>query len=160
MGIYISAVCQSLPEWILGLSIIGGIVSYLALGLFVVFIVKLIKDNIDIELLVLALIFWPIVIIGGIVIGVGSVVASIVYYVGGYLFKLFAMPIVGADKHDLKVLEDNISNKIDTKITKEDNKIMNYLEHDYVPPKPVRAKKEKDKAPAKNKASKKKKAKK
>ena len=167
MGVYISAVCQSLPEWILGLSIIGGITAYILVGLLVAFIVKVIKDNVDWDMFILALIFWPIVIVGGIAYVVFeiakvvvSAIAAIFYYVAVYIVKFFAMPIVGVDKHDLKVSEDRILDTIDTKITREDNKIMKYLEYDYVPKKPVRAKKDKAvkaEKPAKDKASKKKK---
>ena len=165
MGVYISAVCTSLPEWIFGLSIIGGLVVYIFIGLLVAYIVKLFKDNLDFEVFILALIFWPIVIVGGIAVGIISGVAAIIYYVVTYLIKLFAMPIVGVDKHDLKVAEDKILDKIDTKITREDNKIMDYLEYDYVPKKSKKVKtlenkKEKSKVLAKDKASKKKKDKK
>jgi hypothetical protein len=39
------------------------------------------------------------------------------------------MPIIGADKYDLKDLE----NKVDTKIEKGDEKVMDYLKYEYKP---------------------------
>ncbi len=156
MGMYINGLCQNLPEWIFGLSIVGGIVVYLIVGFLVACLVKLLKDEINMDLLILALIFWPIVIVVGIAVAVVSAVSAIFYYVAVYLVKFFALPVTAVDKHDLRVAEDRILDKIDTKITREDNKIMKYLEYDYVPPKKVR----KAKKPAKDKASKKKKAKK
>lgn len=150
MGIYIDAVCQSLPGWILGLAVIGGIVLYGIVGFLIYQIIKAFKEDLDSELVVLFIIFWPIIIVGGIAV-------AILYYVVGYIFKFFAYPIVGVDKADLRESEDRIIDKIDAKIDREDNKIMNYLESEYVPPKPVEPKKSaKDKA----KASKKKKGKK
>ncbi len=145
MGICLDAACEGAPYWVVGLAVIGGIVIYALIGWIIYSIIKSFKDDLDADFIILCIIFWPI-IIGG------AIVYSIVYYGFGYIFKFFAMPIVGADKHDLRVLEDNIVDKMDTKITREDNKIMNYLENDYVPPKPVR----KAKTPSKDKAKKKK----
>jgi len=141
----IATACGGCPEWIITLAYVGGIVLYAILGILLFFIIKSFKEDIDWELIIFFIILWPLIIAGGIAF-------AVIYYIGGYIFKFFTHCIVGADKHDLKLLEDKITNKIDTKITKEDNKIMNYLEYDYVPPKPMRKKPAKDK---KSKVSKK-----
>lgn len=150
MGMYVNELCRSLPDWIFGLSVIGGLVVYLIIGLLVAYMVKLWKDNINIDIFILVLIFWPAAVIVGIAIGVVSAVSAILYYVCGYIFKLFAGPIINVDKADLRASEERIIDSIDTKITREDNKIMDYLEYDYVPSKakkkakkPVKAKKAK-----------------
>ena len=142
MGIYISAACQSLSEWIVGLAVIGGIVVYALIGAFIFLVIQAFAEDLDWEFILLCIFVWPIIIAGGIVY-------AIIYYIGGYLFKLFAMPIVVVDKYDLKVSEDKIMDKI----ALEDNKIMEYLECDYVPPK-------KSRKPTKAKSTKKKKGKK
>ncbi len=149
MGIYIDAACQSLPDWLLGLALIGGIVLYCVAGYLIYQLIKAFKEDIDTDIIVLVIILWPIIIVGGIAV-------AIFYYVFGYIFKFFAMPIVGADKADLRESEDRIIDKIDAKIDREDNKIMKYLEYDYVPPKPAKAKKPvKEKAKASKKKGKK-----
>ena len=89
------------------------------------------KEDIEPGFIIVCFFFWPILI-------VGAIVACVAYYV----FRLIAMPIIGADKYDLKVLGDKMEDTIDTKITREDNKIMRYLESDYVPPKAKRKAKE------------------
>ena len=142
MSICSSAACAACPEWILTLALVGGIIVYAIIGAVIFFIIKSFKEDIDWELIIVCILLWPIIIAGGIAF-------AVIYYIGGYFLKLFAMPIVGADKHDLKVLENNIGRKIDKEITREDNKIMNYLEYDYTPPKPVRKKAKADKKKAK-----------
>ena len=132
MGICIATACGGCPEWIVALAWVGGALIYAIIGALIFAIIKSFKDDIDFEFIIMCIIAWPLIIICGIVV-------AIFYYVGGYLFRLFALPIIAVDKHDLKVSEDRIIDKIDTKITREDNKIMDYLENDYVQPK--RAKK-------------------
>ena len=141
----IATACGGCPEWVITLAYVGGIVLYVIAGILLFFLIKSFKNDIDWEVIIFFILIWPLIIAGGIAF-------AVIYYVGGYIFKFFAMPIVGVDKFDLKESEDRITNKIDTKITKEDNKIMNYLEYDYVPKKPIRKKPAKDK---KSKVSKK-----
>ena len=57
---------------------------------------------------------WPIII-------AGAVLGAVLYYFG----RLIAMPIIGATKDDLKVLEDNVDDKIEDE--------MNHLKYKYKP---------------------------
>jgi len=146
-NICMDAACYGCPDWVVTLAVIGGILVYALIGWLIYNLIKAMWKDLDDGLMILCIIFWPIIIAGGIVVLVGSAIAAIIYYVGGYLFKLFMGPVINVDKADLRASEDRIIAKIDTKITKEDNKIMDYLEYDYTPKKLVKAK-----APKKAKA--------
>ena len=153
MNICFTEACVGCPDWVVGLSFIGAIVVYLFLGWILYKLAKEIWENLDEFLARMILIFWPVAILVGIVFLIMSGVCSIIYYVGWYLIRLFGLPIYAADKADLVKME----RKLDRKITEGDSSIREYMDTEYVPPKPVR----KAKKPTKpKKPSKKKKAKK
>ena len=131
MGICVDAACAGCPEWVITLAVVGGALIYVLIGFLIYSIIKAFIEDIDSDFVIICIFFWPILIVGAVVVG-------IVYYIA----RLIAMPIIGADKYDLKVLGDKMEDTIDTKITREDNKIMRYLESDYVPPKAKRKAKE------------------
>lgn len=108
------------PDWIMSLAVVGGVLIYALMGMLIFLIVKAFKDDLEWDYVILFIFLWPFII-------VVAVVLAVVYYIS----RLIAMPIVGADKHDLRQLE----RKMENKITREDNKIMNYLEYEYKPPK-------------------------
>lgn len=130
MGVYIDAGCANAPEWFTSLAVIGGLVIYVLIGALIFFIVKSFKDDLDWDYIALFIVAWPIIFVA--VIG-----GAIVYYFA----RLIAMPIIGADKYDLKELEDKVEDKIETEI--------DHLKYDY---KPLVVKKAK---PSKKKAKKK-----
>jgi len=136
MGVCVDGVC-SCPDWIITLAVIGGAIIYALVGLLIFVIVKAFKEDLEWDYVVLFIFLWPFIIIG-------AILSAILYYIG----RLIAMPIIGADKYDLKDLE----RKMENKITHEDNKIYDYLEYDY---KPSRKKAVKGKTKTKKKAKKK-----
>ena len=126
MGVCISGVCGC-PDWIITLAIIGGGLIYALLGALIFVIVKSFKDDLDWEFIIMFICLWPLII-----------AVAVIGAVGYYFARLIAMPIIGADKHDLRVLEDKVEDKIDDK--------MNHLKYKYKPldvkakPKKVKAK--------------------
>jgi len=119
MGVCVSGI-NCCPDWILSLAVIGGAIIYALIGVLIFFLIKSVKDDLEMECILLFIFLWPLIIAGAIAYGV-------VYYI----VRLIAMPIIGADKYDLKDLEG----KMERKITREDNKILDYLKYDYKPPK-------------------------
>ena len=153
MSICFTEACVGCPNWVVSLSFIGAIVVYLFVGWILYRLAKEIWENLDEFLSAMILIFWPMAIIVGMMVVIGSALSSVIYYVGWYLIRLFGLPIYAADKADLVKME----RKLDRKITEGDSSIREYMDTEYVPPKSVR----KAKKPTKpKKPSKKKKAKK
>lgn len=109
MGICLSGDCVvGCPDWIITLAGIGGLVMYILFGVLIFAMVKSFKDDIEIGWIVFFIIFWPLIIAGGII-------AAVLYYI----VRLITFPIVGVDKFDLKDFE----RKVDNKIALESNKI-------------------------------------
>jgi len=119
MGVCIDGVCHC-PDWINFLAIIGGALIYCLIGFLIFLLVKFIKEDIDWGYIVLFIILWPAVIAMAIAYGV-------IWFIG----RIITMIIIGATKDDLRDLE----HKMESKITRGDDKIKNYLEYDYQPPK-------------------------
>jgi len=153
MSICFTEACVGCPNWVVSLSFIGAIVVYLFVGWILYRLAKEIWENLDEFLSAMILIFWPMAIIVGMMVVIGSALSSVIYYVGWYLIRLFGLPIYAADKADLVKME----RKIDRKIDEGDSKIREYMDTEYIPPKPVRKPKKETKP---KKPSKKKKAKK
>jgi len=118
------------PDWIITLAIIGGAIIYALIGLLIFTIVKSFKEDLEWDFVILFVFVWPVII-------AAAVVGAIVYYFA----KLIAMPIIGADKYDLRKLKDKMDYKIESEI--------DHLEYKY---KPLNVKKTK---PSKKKKAKK-----
>jgi len=134
MSICFTDACLGCPDWVVMLSVIGAVVVYLFLGWILYKLAKEIWENLDEVLAGLIFIFWPVAILVGVVFLIMSAIGSVIYYVGWYLIRLFGLPIYAADKADLVKME----RKIDRKIDEGDSKIREYIDTEYVPPKPVR----------------------
>lgn len=123
------------PDWVVTLAVLGGVIIYALIGALIFVIVKAIKEDLEWDYVVVFIFLWPLII-------VGAIAGAFLYYIA----RLIAMPIIGADKYDLKDLE----RKMESKIDRGDDKIKDYLEY-YKPSrkKPTKSVKGKAKKKAK-----------
>jgi len=155
-GICFTEACIGCPAEVVLLAAIGAVVVYIFIGWILSKLAKEIFDNLDEILAALILILWPIAIMVGVIFGVGSILTSVIYYVGWYLIRLFGLPIYAADKDDLVKSERRLEKKIDQSSLNMIDTVDHHLEVYH----PVKTARKAKKVKVSKKETKKKKAKK
>ena len=126
MNYCLNASCAGCPEWVVSLAFIGGVVVYAFTVWLAYKIIKEILGDIEFGAILLLAIFWPLALVG-----------CVAYGIVWYIIRLISMPVVGADKEDLRRMENKLEDQIDSGDNKVRNYVRNFVE-DYEPPKSVK----------------------